>query len=277
MSQDLPSFVVLGTPLADCCGGMTGHGADYLGPEHNGVQLNVDPANPLPFSSPGSDVFHQEQEAEADLLRKLNHVSSVEYPADSDLRARIKSYELAFRMQTAIPEVMQLEEEEDARTQKLYGLDHDETRLFGRQCLAARRLAERGVQFIQVFHGSNGGAGAWDAHQHLKAGHSMLCKQIDQPIAALLKDLKQRGMLDETLVVWGTEFGRTPGSQGSDGRDHHPFGFSVWMAGGGVKGGLVHGATDELGFHAVQNRHYVTDIHATVLHLLGLDPRNLVA
>ncbi len=275
MSQDLPSFVVLGTPFADCCGGMAGHGADYLGPEHNGVRLNVDPANPLPFATPGESVFRQEQEGEADLLRKLNQFSSVEYPADPQLRARIKSYELAFRMQASIPEVMRLEEE-DPRIQKLYGLDQNVTRTFGRQCLAARRLAERGVQFIQVFHGSNGGAGEWDAHSHIKTGHTALCSQTDQPIAALLKDLKQRGMLDETLVVWATEFGRTPGSEGSDGRDHHPFGFSIWMAGGGVKGGIVHGATDELGFHAVQNRHYVTDVHATVLHLLGLDPRKLV-
>jgi uncharacterized protein (DUF1501 family) len=132
------------------------------------------------------------------------------------------------------------------------------------------------VRFVQVFHGSNGGAGAWDAHGGLKAGHSQLCLQTDQPIAALVKDLKQRGMLDETLVVWGTEFGRTPGAQGGDGRDHHPYGFSIWMAGGGIKGGTVHGATDELGFHAAEHRHYVTDLHATVLHQLGLDTRKLV-
>ena len=140
--------------------------------------------------------------------------------------------------------------------------------------LAARRLVERGVRFVQVFHGG-GGAGAWDAHGGLKANHMQLCAQVDQPIAGLLKDLKQRGLLDETLVVWATEFGRTPGAQGGDGRDHHPYGFSVWMAGGGIKGGVVHGATDELGFHAVENRHYVTDIHATVLHQLGLDSRRL--
>jgi hypothetical protein len=124
-------------------------------------------------------------------------------------------------------------------------------------------------------HGSNGGAGAWDAHSNLKAGHTALCGQVDQPIAALLRDLKQRGLLDETLVVWGTEFGRTPGAQGADGRDHHPYGFSIWLAGGGIKGGVVHGATDELGFHAAVDRHYVTDVHATVLRQLGLDPRRL--
>ncbi len=132
-----------------------------------------------------------------------------------------------------------------------------------------------GVRFVQVFHGSNGGAGAWDAHSNLKAGHAKLCNQVDRPIAGLLKDLKRRGLLDETIVVWATEFGRTPGVEGGDGRDHHPYGFSVWMAGGGIRGGVVHGATDELGFHAVEDRHYVTDIHATVLHQLGLDSRRL--
>jgi uncharacterized protein (DUF1501 family) len=149
------------------------------------------------------------------------------------------------------------------------------TRPFGQTCLGVRRLVERGVRFIQIFHGSNGGAGAWDAHSGLRAGHTKLSAEVDKPIAGLLKDLKRRGLLDETLVVWGTEFGRTPGAQGSDGRDHHPFGFCGWLAGGGVKGGVVHGATDELGFHAVENRHYITDLHATVLHQLGLDARKL--
>jgi uncharacterized protein (DUF1501 family) len=131
------------------------------------------------------------------------------------------------------------------------------------------------VRFVQVFHGSNGGAGAWDAHTNLQAGHSKLCKEIDQPIAALIGDLKERGLLDETIVVIATEFGRTPGAEKSNGRDHHPYGFSVTLAGGGIKGGVVHGATDELGFHASEDRHYVTDIHATVLNLLGLDHRQM--
>jgi len=274
MNENLPQFVVLGNPIADCCGGMAGHGANYLGPEHNGVQLSVDPKNPLPFASPGPGVYRQEQEAEFELLRQLNGYAAVEYPHDPALRARIKSYELAFRMQGAIPGVLKMEDE-DAATQALYGLDQDNTRTFGRQCLAARRLAERGVRFTQVFHGSNGGAGAWDAHGDLKNGHTRLCGEVDKPIAGLIKDLKARGMLDETLVVWATEFGRTPGCQGSDGRDHHPYGFSIWMAGGGIKGGVAHGATDEIGFHAVEDRHYVTDVHATVLHQLGLDPRKL--
>ncbi len=177
-------------------------------------------------------------------------------------------------MQTAVPEVMKFSTE-TPHIQALYGLDQPATQTFGMQCLAARRLVERGVRFVQLFHGSNGGAGAWDAHSNLRASHAALCGQVDRPIAGLLKDLKQRGLLDETLVVWASEFGRTPGGEGSDGRDHHPYGFSVWLAGGGIKGGITHGATDPLGFHAVENRHYVTDIHATVLHQLGLDPRRL--
>jgi hypothetical protein len=257
LNENLPQFVVLGTPLADCCGGTHGHGSHYLGPEHDGVRLNVDPRNPLPFATPGGDKFKEEQKAEFELLGKLNRLSGVEYPEDPALRARIKAYELAARMQ------------------QLYGLDNGTTRSFGQLCLTARRLVERGVRFIQIFHGSNGGAGAWDAHSNLKAGHASLCAQVDKPMAGLLKDLKQRGLLNDTLVCWGTEFGRTPGAQGANGRDHHPYGFSAWLAGGGIKGGVVHGATDELGFHAVENRHYVTDIHATVLHQLGLDPRRL--
>ena len=164
---------------------------------------------------------------------------------------------------------------ESQQTQAAYGMHQPVTQAFARQLLTARRLVERGVRFVQVYHGSNGGAGRWDAHKNLKTGHARVCREVDRPIAGLLKDLKQRGLLDETVVVWATEFGRTPGSQNSDGRDHHPFGFSVWMAGGGIKGGTTHGATDELGFHAVEHRHYVTDIHATVLQLLGLDPRRL--
>jgi hypothetical protein len=274
LNDNLPSFVVLGTPIADCCGGAHAHGAHYLGPEHNGVRLNVDPKNPLPFASPGPDKFREEQKAEFDLLGRLNRLAGIEYPDDPALRARIKSYELAFRMQTAVPELFQFEQETEA-TRHMYGLDRDVTRPFGQMCLAAARMAERGVRFVQLFHGSNGGAGAWDAHGDLKNGHSKLCAQVDQPIASLLKDLKRRGLLDETLVVWGTEFGRTPGAQGSDGRDHHPYGFTCWLAGGGIKGGIAHGATDELGFHAVEHRHYVTDLHATVLHQLGLDSHRL--
>ena len=274
LNANLPQFVVMGTPIADCCGGQGAHGANYLGPEHDGVQLKVDPKNPLPFAVPDRAMFKEEQRAEFELLNRLNRLTQVEYPDDDRLRARIKSYELAFRMQTAIPDVVNFDAE-TKETQDLYGLGNGATSEFGRQCLTARRLVERGVRFVQIFHGSNGGAGKWDAHSNLQKGHANLCRQVDQPIAGLIKDLKRTGLLEDTIVVWGTEFGRTPGAQNSNGRDHHPFGFSCWMAGGGIKGGIVHGATDELGFHAVENRHYLTDIHATVLHQLGLDSHRL--
>lgn len=274
LNENLPKFVVMGTPIADCCGGMEAHRANYLGPQYDGVPLKIDPENPLPYAKPPEDVTPSEQQSEFELLRKLNSITAAAFPDDETIRARMKSYELAFRMQTAVPDVVRFDDE-TPETQQLYGLDQNDTRDFGQKMLTARRLVERGVRFIQVYHGSNGGAGSWDAHKGLKASHTRLCKQVDQPIGALLKDLKRRGLLDETLVVWGSEFGRTPGSQHSDGRDHHPYGFTVWMAGGGIRGGVAHGKTDEIGFHAVEDRHYVTDIHATVLHQLGLDPHEL--
>jgi hypothetical protein len=268
MNQNLPQFVVLGPPPGDCCGGVGAHGASYLGPEHAGVKIGIDPKNPLPFGAPGPSVTVQEREDQLELLRELNGLTGVEYPNDPLLRARIKSYELAFRMQMAVPEVVRMQGETEA-TKTLYGVDQKETKTFGEQCLTARRLVERGTRFVQIYHDG------WDAHKKLKENHTTRTGQVDKPIAGLLKDLKQRGMLDDTLVVWATEFGRTPGAEKSDGRDHHPYGFSVWMAGGGVKGGVTHGATDELGFHAVENRHYVTDIHATVLQQLGINPHTL--
>ena len=274
LNANLPQFVVMGTPVADCCGGMETHRANYLGPRYDGIPLKVDPKNPLPYARPPEGVHQSEQQAEFDLIRKLNAITAEEFPDDASVRARMKSYELAFQMQTAVPEVVDFSNETED-TLDLYGINHKSTQQFGQQMLAARRLVERGVRFVQVYHGSNGGAGQWDAHKGLKAGHSKLCGQVDQPIAGLLADLKRRGLLDETLVVWATEFGRTPGSQHSDGRDHHPYGFSVWLAGGGIRGGIAHGATDEIGFHAVEDRHYVTDIHATVLHQLGLNHRAL--
>ncbi len=274
LNDNLPQFVVMGTPLADCCGGVGAHGANYLGPLHTGVQLATDTKNPLPFAGPGGDVYVEEQDREFELLAKLNQLTAAKSADDPILNARIRSYELAYRMQMTVPEVVRFSDE-TAATRHSYGLDSATTREFGEQCLTARRLVERGVRFVQIFHGSNGGAGAWDAHANLQAGHSKLCGQVDQPLAALIHDLKQRGLLDETLVVCGTEFGRTPGAQNSNGRDHHPYGFSIWLAGGGVKRGVVHGSTDELGFHAVENRHYVTDLHATVLHQMGLEARRL--
>jgi uncharacterized protein (DUF1501 family) len=175
-------------------------------------------------------------------------------------------------MQTAVPETVELAKESE-ETHQLYGLNKSSCKAFGQMCLVARRLVERGVRFVQIFHGGGGG-GAWDAHSEIKSNHTTLAEQVDQPIGGLLKDLKQRGLLDETMVVFGTEFGRSPGAEGT-GRDHHPQGFCAWLAGGGIKPGIQHGATDELGFHAVADRHYVTDIHATVLHALGLDSHQL--
>lgn len=274
INDNLPQFVVLGGQLADCCGGNGGHGGNYLGPEHSGVPLSVDPANPLPFARPSRKITRDAQRAEFDLLRDLNKLIEVEYPENPALRARIKSYELAFEMQTAVPAVVNVDAE-PKYVRDLYGLDKEPTQTFGRQCVVARRLVEQGVRFVQIFHGANGGAGEWDAHAKLREGHTRLSGQVDQPIAALIQDLKQRGMLEDTIVVVATEFGRTPGAEGGDGRDHHPFGFSVALAGGGIRGGMAHGKTDEIGFHAVEDRHYVTDIHATVLHQLGLDPHRL--
>ncbi len=274
LNGNLPEFIVLGEPPADCCGGREAHRANYLGPQYDGVPLKLEPGSATPYIVPEQGVFIEEQARQFELLQQLNGFTADRFPRDESLRARIQSYELAFRMQTAVPAAVDLNQESQT-IQNLYGLDQPATKTYGRQLLTARRLVERGVRFVQVYHGSNGGAGRWDSHKSLKANHARVCREVDQPIAALLKDLKQRGLLDETLVVWATEFGRTPGSQSEDGRDHHPFGFSVWLAGGGIKGGVMHGATDELGFHAVENRHYVTDIHATVMHQLGLDPRHL--
>ncbi|MGD9857508.1 MAG: DUF1501 domain-containing protein [Planctomycetaceae bacterium] len=274
LNANLPEFIVLGVPPADCCGGREAHRANYLGPAYDGVPLNIEGADATPYIAPAEGVFVEEQRAEFDLLGRLNQMTAARFPDDDRIRARMASYDLAFRMQAAVPEAVRLANE-TAPTQQSYGLDDPMTKPFAEQLLTARRLVERGVRFVQVYHGSNGGAGAWDAHSQLKAGHERVCRQVDRPIGALLRDLKQRGLLEETLIVWATEFGRTPGSQGADGRDHHPFGFSVWMAGGGIKGGVAHGATDELGFHAVEHRHYVTDVHATVLHQLGLDSRRM--
>jgi hypothetical protein len=273
LTDNLPQFVVLGSPPGDCCGGVSAHGASYLGPEHAGVRLAIDPKNPLPFGTPGNTVTKEAREKQLDLLRDLNSLAGVQYPDDPAMRARVKAYELAAKMQLAVPEVMDTTKE-TAETQKLYGLDNPTTAPYGRMCLIARRMAERGVRFVQVYDGGGGGGG-WDAHGKLKENHSKNSARVDKPVAGLLADLKRTGMLKDTLVVWATEFGRTPGAENSDGRDHHPYGFSVWMAGGGLKGGVVHGATDEIGFHAVEDRHYVTDVHATVLHQLGLDARKL--
>lgn len=268
LNEDLPQFISMG--FREYWNKKDGH---YLGPEHDAVPLRVDPNSPLDFGKAARPFSDAGKRIGSDLIQQLNTLRGEEYPHDQAMAARIASYELAFRMQTSVPDVVDFSQE-TAETQALYGLDDGHTKPFGMQLLASRRLVERGVRFIQIQHGG-GGAGTWDAHGGLKSNHENNSRGVDKPIAGLLIDLSRRGLLDETLVVFATEFGRTPGTQGSDGRDHHIFGFSVWMAGGGLKGGTVHGATDEIGFHAVEDRHYVTDIHATILQQLGLDSRKL--
>lgn len=268
LNEELPQFISLGN--REYWNAKDGH---YLGPAHDAIPMRIDPANPLDYGKPTDGLSREEQRIAFDLVGRLNRAKAIEYPDDPALMARIKAYELAFRMQTSVPDVMDLNSETQ-ETHQLYGMDDPATKEFGTQLLAIRRFVERGVRFIQVQHGA-GGAGVWDAHGGLKANHEKNFRAVDKPIAGLLKDLKQRGLLDSTIVLFASEFGRTPGSQGADGRDHHIYGFSVWMAGGGIKGGLVHGATDEIGFHAVEDRHYVTDIHATILHQMGLDSRRL--
>ena len=267
LNENLPQFIAMGPRFFDR---RDGH---YLGPAYDSVSLKVDPKNPLDYAQPEGTITRDEQQLSFQLINRLNKLTASDYPDDAALEARIKSYELAFRMQTAVPAVINFTKESEA-TQKLYGFDQKQTRPFGEQLLAARRFVERGVRFIQIQHG-DGAAGAWDQHSRLKAGHSKLSMQVDRPVAGLIRDLKQRGLFDETLLVFATEFGRTPGSQQSDGRDHHPYGFSILMAGGGLKGGIAHGATDEIGFHAVESPHYVTDVHATILRQLGLNAHRL--
>lgn len=267
LSQDLPQFINVGPRFFEK---KDGH---YLGPAYDAINLKIDPKNPLNYAKPFNNLSRKDQQKALSFTNQMNRLAARQFPKDPALEARMKSYELAFRMQEAVPNIIDFTKE-SAETRKLYGLDYPETREFGQQLLAARRFSERGVRFIQIMHG-DGAAGAWDNHSGLKKGHSKLSKQVDLPTAGLIKDLKQRGLLDDTIVVFATEFGRTPGSQGADGRDHHPFGFSVWMAGGGLKKGIVHGSTDELGFHAVEKPHYVTDVHATILHQMGLDPRRM--
>lgn len=260
-----------------------GHGADYLGPQHAGVMLDTGGGDALPFSNPQAAITRAEQKDSFELMRKLNEETRARYPNDPATEARIKSYELAYRMQMAVPELMDVTKE-SPEIRALYGIDrlgNGSEGQFAKQCLLARRFVEGGTRFIQIHHGA-GGAGAWDAHSELKKNHTNMSNQVDQPIAGLIKDLKQRGLFDSTLIVFATEFGRTPGLETAEiqantreGRDHHPFGFTIWMAGGGLKRGVVHGATDELGFHAVQDRHYVTDVHATIMHQLGLVPSRL--
>lgn len=273
LNENLPQFVVLGGPTRGDT--RTSIGSYYLGPRHTGVPIALDPKNSLPFGQRPGDVTEDRQRREFELIDRLNNLAAADYPDDPALKARIRAYELAFRMQAAIPKALDFSEETQA-TQQMYGLDNAVTKPAGERLLAARRMIEHGVRFVQVYPSPYG---VWDSHQKLKELHAQRCLEVDRPVAAFLRDMKQRGLLEDTVIVFGTEFGRTPGLEqragGKDGRDHHPNGFTVWLAGAGIKAGTVYGATDELGYHALEPAHYVTDLHATVLHLLGLDPHRL--
>ena len=242
----------------------------FLPAAYQGTVVRSGPS-PILDLRPPPEIGPEEQRATLDLITQLNSRHLAQTGDDPDLVARIASYELAFRMQSAAPEAVDIAGETEA-TRRLYGLDQPKTAEFGLRCLLARRLVERGVRFVQLYSGDVGG---WDAHEDVEANHREMCARTDQPVAGLLKDLRSRGLLDSTLVVWGGEFGRMPMSEQGKGRDHNPHGFSMWLAGGGVKGGVVHGATDAVGLRAERDRCHVHDIHATLLHLLGLDHRLL--
>ncbi|MFO0889043.1 MAG: DUF1501 domain-containing protein [Isosphaeraceae bacterium] len=275
LNENLPQFVFLGQAKDPRV--KEDFSADYLGPQHAGVELSLDPGAPLPFGARLKDVQAEEQRQQFALIDEFNRLSAVEYPEDAQLRARIKAYELAFRMQMSVPEALDLAREPD-ETQRIYGIDRELTAVYGRRLLAARRLVERGVRFVLVYLSDYG---EWDSHLDLRNLHARSCARVDRPIAGLLKDLKRSGLDQDVTVVCCTEFGRTPGLETRStiakptGRDHHPHAFTVWFAGAGIRGGTVHGATDELGFHVIEHPHYVTDVHATLLHLMGLDPRRL--
>jgi hypothetical protein len=226
------------------------------------------------IGAPPEGVSASRQRDQLDLLGELNRRHLEQKPGESELAARIASYELAFRMQREAPEAVDIAQESEA-TQKLYGLDDPATEKFGRRCLMARRLVERGVRFVQVYSGGGHNDENWDAHGDVNKNHELHCQETDKPIAGLIADLASRGLLDETLIVWTGEFGRTPTGQNGKGRDHSPRGFSTWLAGGGVKGGQTIGATDDLGFAAVENKVHVHDFHATILHLMGIDHKLL--
>ncbi len=267
-NQNLPSFLTINPTFGH--GGVGNWSSAFLPAVHQGTPLGggvpVEKATIQYLHDPDDNPTRQR--AQLDLLGEMNHEHLARSGADAALEARIESFELAFRMQTEAPEILDLEGETDA-TKRLYGLDQAGTSSFARQCLLARRFSERGVRFVQVTHGY------WDQHEGLTRDHGRLASEVDQPIAGLLRDLKSRGLLDETLVIWGGEFGRTPTLQGQDGRDHHPHAFTMWMAGGGVKAGFSYGRTDDYGFYCVDQKMHVHDLHATLLALLGLDHEEL--
>ena len=270
-NENLPAFVVMRDREDMVVNGPRNWGTGFMPAVYQGSALEIEGA-PFPNLAPPEHVTSNQQRLALDFLQQRNRRHQEQREANSELEARIRSYELAFQMQAHAPEAVDLSTE-TAETKALYGLDTKETARFGRNCLLARRLVERGVRFVQCYHGSGS---KWDAHKGIEANHAKMCREMDQPVTALLTDLRRRGLLDETLVVWGGEFGRTPMSEKGDGRDHNPSGFTMWMAGGGVRGGTVHGTTDEIGLHAVENRLHVHDLHATILHLLGLDHKRLV-
>jgi hypothetical protein len=265
VNDNLPAFVVL-TDAAEVNGGPTNWSAGFLPATYQGTHFRREGA-PVFHLTPPKSVGDRQQRGKLDLLREMNQNFSTGRSDDNELTARINAYELAYRMQTAAPEAVDISSE-SAATKELYGLNDRKTMITGSNCLLARRLVERGVRFVQVYSGSGSG---WDAHTDVEDNHTKMCHSCDQPIAGLLTDLKSRGLLDDTLVVWGGEFGRTPFNENSKGRDHNPWGFSMWMAGGGVKGGSVVGSTDEIGLRAQERPAHVSDVHATILYLMGLD------
>ena len=274
VSRNLPGYIVLDTGMIPP-GGLDIFGSGFLPASYQASLFRRG-------QQPVADIVPREtspsvQRAKLDLLRDLDRVALSRYHNVTEMEAAVANYELAFRMQSAVPELADISGESEA-TRKMYGLDEKDTEEFGRSCLLARRLVERGVRFIELLSPARQGADRWDQHAKLKYGHSVNAKATDKPIAALLRDLKARGMLRDTLVLWGGEFGRTPTAQGTGeniGRDHHPYGFSMWLAGAGVKPGLIYGATDEYGYYAIENRVHVHDLHATMLHLLGFDHTRL--
>lgn len=271
VTDNLPAYVVMPQPEGTPEGGTPCWGSGFLPAVYQGTLLRSGPAPILHLKNPAG-VTPARQKATLDLLQKMNQLDLDEHNAE--MSSRIASYELAFRMQSAAPEAVDLTKESEA-TKQLYGIGQKETNDFGTRLLLARRMVERGVRFVQVYSGGGPISMQWDAHVDLVKNHEKMCKLTDQPIAALLKDLKSRGLLDETLVVWGSEFGRLPMSESGNGRDHNPHGFTMWFAGGGVKGGRIVGATDEFGLYCAGEKYNMRDFHATLLHLLGMDQNKL--
>ena len=275
LADDLPSFVVMTDPRGGPISGASNWSAGFMPARHQGTIFRGTGSPLLDLATPAG-VSDQTQREGLDLLAKLNKKHLASRSGEGELAARLQSYELAYKMQTSAKEAVSLAKE-SARTKEMYGLSNKRTADFGRKCLIARRLLERGVRFVQLYSGGGHLEDTWDGHGDCVANHTLHAGETDRPIGALLADLKRTGLWKDTLVIWGGEFGRTPTSEGlgKRGRDHNPFGFSMWLAGAGVKGGQALGATDELGFRAEKGRTHVSDFHATILHLLGLNHEKL--